>query len=377
MNIKLNLIRYLLMIKRLLKKPSFLLILLAIPLLTFTFTHFATTEETGFLSIALAKEEESDLANKVIDRIKDSSSMIRFTESSSPAEARKLVESGKCDGAWIFGKDLAEKAISISEGKPATLATAVERSPGTMNDIAKEQIFAAFYEEIAYAMYERYAHDAADDVTAEELAAFHEENGVKGELISFTYEKAGKVDLSTVNYLISPLRGLLSVIMLMCALAAGVYFISDERSGTYTLLSKDRRYIVLYFSHLAALTLASVFVLLALYFTGNFTSLWKELLNVILFALSLAGFSSCLCALIPSVNALCVALPVLCAASLVLSPVFFDIISLRPLQQILPLYHYMTVSANASLTWTLALYAAAATALGYGLYRLRLSIRKK
>ncbi|MBR6675877.1 MAG: hypothetical protein IKL24_00920, partial [Clostridia bacterium] len=235
MNIKLVLIRYLLMIKRLLKKPAFLLLLLSIPLLTLTFTHFAKTEETGFVSIVLAKEEESELANKVIQRIKETKGIMHFADAKSPDEARRLVAKGEYDCAWILGKDLDSKVVSISEGRYETLVTSIERAPGTMSDIAKEQIFAAFYEEIAYAMYERYAADAAEDVTAEELAAFHEQNLVEGELITFTYEEAGKVDLSEVNYLISPLRGLLSVIMLMCALSAGIYFLADEKSGTYTL----------------------------------------------------------------------------------------------------------------------------------------------
>jgi len=94
-------------------------------------------------------------------------------------------------------------------------------------------------------MFEDRANETAPDFDKERLKELFEENYIDGELILFEYAKSGKVDLEGVNYLTSPLRGLLCVVMLMCALAASVYFLADERDGTFTRLSRDRRFFVL------------------------------------------------------------------------------------------------------------------------------------
>jgi len=59
---------YFLLKKRLLKKASFIAILLCIPLLAGLFSHFAKNEETGLLRIAICAEE-SDAIRKVLSKV--------------------------------------------------------------------------------------------------------------------------------------------------------------------------------------------------------------------------------------------------------------------------------------------------------------------
>ncbi|MBE6588246.1 MAG: hypothetical protein E7647_07530 [Ruminococcaceae bacterium] len=363
-------VRYCLMKKRLLKKPSFIAILLCIPLLTFAFSFFAKEEDAGLIRVALASRDRDSYSLSIMEDIAKSSETVTFIVASSPEKAREAVTRGECDCAWILEDDLLSKTKKLAEGESVTLVTSCEGEESTLNSLAKEKIFAAFYKEISYRIYEAYCLDAEASATDEIISSVYAENAIEGELIRFEYEKGGEVKTSEKSYLLSPLRGLLSAVMVLCALAATVFYLCDERDGVYTLFKRNGRYFALFATNLSALSLCAVFVSIALLFSGDYTSFFRESLLLILYILCLSGFSSLLGAVFSRVWTFSIVIPAVTVAALALSPVFVDLSGLLALQILMPSYHYLYSAEGISGILPLLLYFLLSTALSYAAFTL-------
>jgi len=96
---------------------------------------------------------------------------------------------------------------------------------------------------------------------------------------------------------------------------------------------------------------------------------------MLLYIIALCGFSSALGSIVSNVGTFCVMLPVLTVVSLVLSPVFFDLMQLKAIQVLLPMYHYLYAASGVGSIGYFALYAVAASAISYALFVLTVRIR--
>ena len=341
---------YFLIKKRLLKKTGFLIILLSIPLLTVAFSHFAETEDAGFVTVALACDEGEDrqLCLDAIDEICESSDILYFFKAESPEAAREAVDKGKCDSAWIFCANVSERLDKFARGEETFLCTAYEKGENTLLTLSKEKVFPQFYGEIAYRIYEKWVDKTfgEGEVSAEEMAKVHENMAITGDFVRFEYANSDKApEFEGSGYLTSTLRGLLSIVMLLCAFAAAMYFLSDDKRGIYAFLPRYGRFAVLAATVLAALTFSAVIITASLYFSGNYGELLSESLLMMAYILALTGFVCLLASVIPGVAAFCVTVPVLTAAALLVSPVFADFSRFRAVQLVFPSYHYLYGSA--------------------------------
>ncbi len=362
---------YYMLNKRLIKKIGFLLILATIPLLTFSFTNFVDTEETGILRIALVAEDAEDESAKEIIADCESSTAFAFEAMDSVEDARIAVENGSVDAAWIFSTDFDGKVESIVDGGDESLVTVYAVDDGIFFRASREKIFSVFLPKISYAMYVSHTSDMLPEeatVSEEELNEYYLKYGDEEKIIDFAFLDSEQAPVEDVNFLTSTVRGLLAAVMLLCGLASTMYFISDEKKGTYSWLTSKKRLTVLLSSNFAALFMAGVFVAVSLYLSHNFTSLLRETVALLLFALCASAFCAILGAIFGSVGRLSLVLPTMLLASLVLCPVFFNINIAKPIQVLLPPYLYLYAVNDIKMVKWMVLYAVCATAVAYILY---------
>ncbi|MBE6954257.1 MAG: ABC transporter permease [Ruminococcaceae bacterium] len=352
---------YRILLKRLLKKPSFLVILALIPLLALAMTSISD-EKGGFLHIAVAAEDPTDsYAQTVIDRICAESELVAYEICATPEEARAAVSNGSADTAWILEEDLAEKIETVAGGKMIKLAHVVVGEDTTFVRTARERLFGALYADISYELYLRYVDELTlpeELLTEEALRSNYEIFSKDRQIVEFTYLDAEVAAAKNTNYLTSPLRGLLAVLMLMCGLAGTMYFLTNEREKTFACLPPFKRVCVFFANNLAAVSLAAVFVTVALVFSDNYTSFGQETLLMALYVLMATGFCTFIGALCRHLNGLALCLPVVLVLAVALSPVFFNIKAFESLQALLPPYHYLYGVADLSRVPAMALYIA-------------------
>lgn len=334
---------YRILLKRLLKRPSFLVILALIPLLALAMSEISG-EKGGFLHIAVAAEEPEDpYAQSVTERICADSELISYTVYETPEAARAAVVSGNADTAWILSSDLAERVASVAAGERSKLVHVIVGEDSTFTRTAREHLFGALYADISYSTYLQYVDELslpAELLTAEALRTNYEIFSKDRQIIVFDYLNTD-AEAKNTDYLTSPLRGLLVVIMLMCGMAGTMYFLTNERDKTFACLPPFKRVCVFFANNLAAVSLAAVFVTPALILSGNYTEFGRETLLMILYVLMATGFCTLLGAVCRRLGILALCLPVVLVMSVAMSPVFVNIKMLAPLQRLLPTNHYL------------------------------------
>lgn len=332
-----------LLTKRLYKKPTFVVLLLLIPALALGY-GVAAAEDSGMITIALAKEDNADtMASAVVTELMESSRLIRFVRCESPEEAEKQVCSGQADAAWIFEADMEEKVYDFlaSRSKRDAFVRVLERESTTALMLTHEKLGGAVYACCSEALYLSYIRENVpemDGVSDEELLSYFHDVSLDHDLFEFSYLDPAQSteDAASASYLMTPVRGMLGVVIVLCGLAAGMYYIQDSHAGTFAWVAEGKRPLVELGCQMISVLNVSVVVWISLAVVGQTVGFWRELLVMLLHALCVAVFSMTLRRLIGSLRGLGTVLPLLAVVMLVVCPVFFDLGALRELQYLFP-----------------------------------------
>lgn len=343
----------LLLNKRLYKKLTFLLILMMIPVLVLGYGIIAQ-EESGILTIALAQEGADPLAESVMQDLKENTKLIRFVFCDSPDTARKMISDGKADGAWIFAEDMEAKVYKFVQdpARKNSFVWIVEREASISLKLAREMLSGTVFSHCSPAFYLTYIRENVpqlDGVSDEALMGYYNDFAQDINLFEFCYLEGGSgaKDAENANYLLPPVRGMLAVIVVLGALAAAMYYIRDEQAGTFSLVSQRYKPLVEFVCQLIAVVNISAAVLLAMIFAGLVENLGRELLILVLYAVSTALFGMTVRRLCGKTTAVGTALPLLIVVMLVVCPVFFDLGMLRMFQYFfLPTYYINAVTSD-------------------------------
>lgn len=352
--------------KRLFRKPVFLVILALIPLLVFGY-QAATREESGVLTIALAQEGEDPLAAQVIDDLMDSSQLLRFRLCQSPLEAEDQVRSGKADCAWIFPDALQQRIEAFVSDPSAENAfvRVLERESNVMLMLTREKLSGALYELCAPTVYRNFLRQNIPEMAQAsdaELMAYYNGTGITDAL--FVFEQAGgSAAEQDTNFLLAPVRGLLAVVIVICGIAASMYFVQDMEKGTFAWVPARYRLLTELGCQIVAVMDVCIASLLSLAVAGLTGSILRELLALVLYSLCASAFCMLLRRLCGTVRTLGTLLPLLAVVMLVVCPVFFDLGALREFQYLFPPTYYIhAVYADRYFLYMLLYTLAAATA---------------
>ena len=353
--------------KRLYKKPTFLVILVLIPVLVLGYTAISGGQ-SGMLTIGLAWEEEDPVTTQVVQALTEENALLSLQIIGDPGAAEELLRAGKLDAVWIFPGKM-ERRIEEFAQKPISAQAfirVVEREDSVALMLSREKLNGAVYPYVAQQVYVQFLRELApelDHLSDEELLSYYHATDLDHDL--FTYEGAAGQQKGG-GYLLSPLRGLLGTLILLCALATGMYYIRDMQTGTFAWVSLRWRFL----PELGCQAVSSVHIgavcLVCLLAAGLAGNIGVELLVLPMYSLCCAAFAMALRRLCGSVKAMGALLPLLIVLVLVICPVFFDLGALRILQYLLPPTYYINAIYNAGYLGSMALY----TLVCFGIYYL-------
>lgn len=337
-----------LLCKRLYKKPVFLVLLALIPLLSWGYSLTAQ-QDSGMITILLAQEGSEPFTDNLFTDLQESTQLVNFQVCDTPEEARLLLQSGKADAAWLFPADILShlEAYAQSPTKANAFITVLEREDNVALMLTREKLSGAIFREVSQRVYLQFMRENTPELSHlsdEELLAYSENAVITGDLFVFT-STAGTQTPST-HYLLTPLRGLLGVLALLCALACGMYHIRDEEAGTFAWVRYPWRWVpelagqVICTGHITLVC----FICLAL--CGLTGAIWAELLAILLYSLCCGLFAMLLRRLCGSVRVMGALLPLLTVAALVVCPVFFEVRATRLIQHILPPSYFIHAGSN-------------------------------
>lgn len=357
--------------KRLFKKVSFLLILAVVPFLVVALTT-AAQEDSGILTIALSQENPSDKeASAVVEKIIEDAGIIRYIKYDEPKDARKAVESGKADAAWIFFENMQEKidAFVVNSTSSEPIVKILAREDNVFIQLSREKLFAALYSKISHSLYTDFILTEVTDGNAdmESLERNYNVTAVDKDIIQFAFmdSDVSAEEAENANYVTAPVRGMLALMIVLIGMAASMYLIQDDMAGTYVWLPAKAKLPFSYGWHFIAVVDMAVIVLIALAASGLFTTWEREIPLMIIYCAACTGFCNVVRMLCGKMERLGVAIPIIMLLMLVLCPLFLNVRRLRVIQYLLPPFYYLHGVNNSDFTVLLAVYSVGIYVLGY------------
>ncbi len=343
-----------LMSKRLYKKATFLVILILIPLVAFGYSMI-DTEDSGIVTVYLAKEQADDAyADEIMADLQKDGQLIRFVVADSSTQAENAVRAGKADAAWIFKANTRDNVIRFANDpkKENALVHILAREDNVALMLAREKLAGKLYECYAPTLYLTHVRlhvpEMAEMSDDEVLEYYYKTDLGNGELFEFVQEDISgiKEQSQDVHYLMTPIRGLLGVIVLLCGLATAMYYMVDSKKGTFAWMPETRRPLAELGCQAVSVLNVSVVALLSLTLIGTATVWWRELLVTLLYVLAVSMFCMVLRRLCGSLSLLGTILPLMIVVTLLVCPVFFDLSQLRALQYVFPPSYYINAVYN-------------------------------
>lgn len=369
------LIWFWLLTKRLYKKPTFLAMLVLIPLLSFGYQAM-TRGDSGIVTILLTQEAPDPISDAIIEELQGSDKLFRYQKCDSPEEAALLVQTGKADAAWIFPADMASHLDAFLEDSDGhePFITVLQQEKNLSLMLTRERLCGAVYHHLSQRFYLQYVREEfpkLESLSDEELMAYYDTIEMTDEL--FVYENVNNEQITEVHYLVAPVRGLLAVVIVLCGLATALYYMKDSKCGTFDWIPERLRSIPELGCQAVSVLNMGIAVLLALVLTNLAGKLWLELPTLLLYTLCTAAFCMLLRSVCQQVKVLGALIPPLIVGMLLLCPVFFDLPSMRTWQYLLPPTYYINAVYNPLYLLYMALYTAICT----GLYFLSETLRKR
>lgn len=357
--------------KRLYKRGAFLAVLALIPLAVLAL-QVAAQAKSGFIHVVLAQTDPTDpISSALVDRFMNESSLVLFTCAEDASAATDMVAKGEADAAWIFSDGMEKKLdrFVASRYEQGGLVTVVEREQTVLSRLIREKLNFALQEHTSRVCYLRYTRDnieALNALTDEQLLQYYNEVEFNDNL--FLYRTPdGTVTAQTNNdYLLAPVRGLLGVLVVLCGLAAALFYLQDEGRGTFALVPLRRRGAVAFACLLVAVLNVSAVTLPALLMGGVAVFWVRELAILLLYAVCCAAFCLLVMRLCRSIRTLAAVLPMLIVAMIALCPVFFDLRNLGWIQLLFPPTYFVNAAHDGRYVLYMMGYTAVCLMLAWG-----------
>ncbi len=359
--------------KRLFRRPAFLALLLALPLFALLTSAMSGAEE-GFLTVALCPGDGA-LAEPLRQ-----TSLLRFLCAEDEHTATAMVRAGEADAAWILPQNLSGALTAFfEEGEP--VVRVVQREETVPLRLARERLAAALFTPAAREVYLSTLRDALPAARAlpdEELLRPIEQERADDLFAFQTLSASGEAEPAReTGYLLSPVRGFLSMLIALSGPLAGIFALRDERGGIASLLPpRARPPFALANCLLVSVNLGGA-ALLSLYLSGLGGFFPQELSAMLLLCLLSAASGALLAFVLPRGSALAASLPLLAVAMLALCPIFFPAPrggALALLSRLLPPTPYLSLFTGGA--WT-GLLTAALSSLALALSAAALRARAK
>lgn len=341
--------------KRLLHKKEFIVLLCLIPLLVFGITVISK-EESNVVTIALAMEDTNDeLACSIIDEMLQDDSIIRFMQM-DVEQAYEAVTDGKADCAWVFRENCEDKLITtFARGdEPIPPVYVVAQEDNVALQLSRTKLYGYIFPHLAFLLAQNFLEDEVmegQEVSEEELRKYFDENAVEQNIIQMAYlskdEILADTDVSEAesevetSYLMTPVRGMLVVLLLVAGLVVTMYYLQDEERGMFAWIPVHKRRGVFYSYLCGAAFLTGLVVMVSLAVSeGKWISL-REMGTLLLYIPVTAVFCEMVKILIRTKERLAKWIPLLAIAMLGLCPVFLDLGSGFAVQYIFPPTYYL------------------------------------
>lgn len=362
----------LLMCKRLLKKPSFVIILVLLPVILLMYRFIISNDEGTLRAVIYVSDECDALTKKVAKGLADMDCAVKFYMTSKEDDLYSDVIAGRAEVGYRFPKNLEERLIKANwDGVITMVVSDTSQYGGFVNEFVTAEIYKQLMEDwltdyLVNKSGMRFDEEAVRASIRESLVKLSETEEVFDVYYKDmnTSEITERGEAEKENYLMKPIRGTVALFVLLAGLAGLVFWFQDSAEGRFKVMSYERRPFINYGSLLVPTLMAGVVGIVCILISGLSVGFVKETVRMLLYCLFVTGVCEVLRMLVPSVNAICAAIPIIAIGSYLCCPIIVDLKKLLPivghLRAILPPDYYLQTFIATSV-WALAGAAAVVT----------------
>lgn len=328
--------RYLLLQKRLIRRKSYIAMVLSVFVFILILRGVAT-QDSSMTSVAIAVEVGADeAALELYSGLDSPSFLIRYIKYDTVEEAMDAVAKGKADEAWIIPAHLSNFIDDFTAhsfvAEPIKIYV---REPNVLHFFLKEMLVAQLYKQVSKQIFEEYSIEKIGTVTVDFAS-----NVPTGDPFKM-YDVGDDISEEQPDYVIAPLRGFIALWMLISAIAAAMYYIYDDKKGLF-IFWKTKYGFLREFLYIAVVLInSSVIAFIGLCLGGVLTNAFTEIFLLLFYSLILIFFSMVLRKLLRNELVIGIFTPLIVTVAATLSPVFMDLRSFWYIQKLIPTYHYL------------------------------------
>lgn len=353
--------------KSLVRKRSFWLCIALIPLFVL-FVSVTSKDDSGVLKIGVLYEDSDPAGKEIAESLINDDHLIYFFRAENEESSIHDIVRGRLDALWIFEGDTESRMREYFTGKSKDPFVRVFEREGSITlFMSHEFLYGAMYPKIAYIIYEDFVERnlvPKAEITEEQIKEAYAKHADTGSIVVFDTVEGGKAEQKT-DYLTLPLRGLLSLTVLLCALAGALYYRHDLETGKYNCISAKKRLFPAYATVFPAAFICGAAVYVTLVVSSQVESAAWEALAMALYIWAVTSVGVLFGLVIPSVKALGAVVPMYMLTCTLISPIFYNLPMLTPIMRFLPNYHYLASSYNKELLMSLGIFAAVITVLTF------------
>lgn len=328
-----------LLIKRQLKNPFTIALLIGLPILTAIAVNIPHANESGVPTIGIVTVDDDELTYKITDYLVNNYSALNFITYNSQDELHADIQKGNVSCGYIFSENLTQKLDNKSyKGSIILLKSSSEFITSLSNEVVFASLFREYAKNIALNYIQTEALFSSIRTKALELTANKYDyyiNGAATFHIDFNTLDTDSSDvvLNSIEVQTStlPIRGVLSVLVFVAGIFGCIQWFKDFEHGVFAPMSYTFRIISRPLYILAPTLLFAISMLATLLLSGTSVNLLTELVSMIIYVLLITIFGLLLSCLVRSSNQLIVLTPILIICSLILCPIFVDIRPFLPI----------------------------------------------
>lgn len=316
--------------KRFLRQKIFLVLLLVMPVGTFLFAAMANRDDTS-VRVGIVCADDSSLGARVGQELLNHRGIVRFCRMDSDAEMKRAICQGEIECGYSFPDDMGEK---YRAKQYAGLVKQYFRRGSMLYAITREVVLTGIFRLHAEELAASYIYDSdlfhTEYIVPQEISESYRRNINDQTTFTFTFNDSTKVESKLGDYLVAPIRGCVSLLILLagfCGLSLYRRDLYREVPMAFAGKIRTRLSVLSISMPVCLITIAGIVSEAACGF--GFLSL-KEIAYLLIYDIIVVLFCNLLSYVKVSEGMLWIlALGYVCACA-VLTPVFFDMSAFVP-----------------------------------------------
>lgn len=365
-------------LKRLARRSSTLLCLLAAPVLALALGLAASSGEDMSVRVGVLLPQNSAYAPAIWHSLAQSGQDVQFVQADTQQQLEDMVAAGQWECGYLLPQSLDDK---LANGQYARLVTRVDGPATSLGAVLDWTVSAAVLDSCAATMANGVLAQQgvlpprdAEAYTALAEEMFTDKTLLAMDIVPVNGAVATDAQGSASLTAASLVRGMLALMLLLFSCLCAVWFARDMQAGFFTRLRPYEGTARLYLPSFGASAVlaagAGLLTLLAgsALFPGYFGGFGRQAALLLCYLLPLGAFSFLLSMLFAGRELLVGVLPFIMMACLILCPVLVDLSAFIPwlgaVSALLPPTVYLRAASGAGTPWGMLLQAAGYAALG-------------